>query len=204
MINFAGLDLKLKSDKDESLLQRIQKESEEIIVYQSLGLFDFCIKLIANNKSIRFNISLSSDGNVFKIYYSDYSDHTNTQNLTYILEDLIVISNAELSRKVDIIRCTNEICPICQSKLERRYGNIYNLACHNGCYDIAMHSKIKLNFGVSFFHEKSYQLYGALRNIDNAIYSTDEKFETVYKIYDEINYWKENDRYLMKIIKGEA
>jgi len=90
------------------------------------------------------------------------------------------------------IRYYND-CPICDKKLE--YTSSYASAryrCSNGCYAITEDSKDKKYFIIRVFDESAQFL--------QPVYSRDiQKLENAVR--DKIAYWKENDRYLMKMLE---
>ncbi|MDF2534351.1 MAG: hypothetical protein K0R18_508 [Bacillales bacterium] len=92
-------------------------------------------------------------------------------------------------------------CPICKSKLLSTYscrfkpGTLVPSFCINKCYgSVSMRSYGKKIYSqIDFFiFNKKYSL--------KTIYSRKKKKAVKKEIIKQIQYWKENDRYLIKIM----
>ncbi|AEO93713.1 gp455 [Bacillus phage G] len=164
----------------------------------------------------RFTVTKSGGEFKFDIYADDLSHYHQSilieearddvfkfyqLELQHILDFIYISSNNELKRKIEVIRCKNEKCPICDSKVDiddRAFnGNNASLRCSNGCYVVrgVMESLNSFYFNVIIFKDESsyYKSNVAL----------EEKIKRVNAIYDKIEYWKENDKYLIKILKED-
>lgn len=87
-----------------------------------------------------------------------------------------------------------ENCPICQTKLirvDRPLLDPYYI-CINKCYKLISYLRGSHCF-VTIFEKQSELNYS----------SGYEKLKTIVaEVTSQINYWKENDRYLVKILEG--
>ncbi|MDF2534338.1 MAG: hypothetical protein K0R18_495 [Bacillales bacterium] len=89
------------------------------------------------------------------------------------------------------IYCKNRKCPICESNIVVSDFYKFDSVCVNKCYEI-YRSDISNGYAVSIFYDED--------NEEETYFSTKTQKK---KIIDKINYWKENDKYLMRIIVGE-
>lgn len=90
--------------------------------------------------------------------------------------------------EIDVF-CRNDKCPICDSEINKISQSYWN--CRNSCFAID-----KLNSHVFLF--RIFDEIFSLVNDNN--YPNKEKH--MLNIINKIKYWKENDRYLIKIMGG--
>jgi hypothetical protein len=97
---------------------------------------------------------------------------------------------------LDISYNRREICPICEQKLksvspEKNDDMVWFLFCPNGCYNE------KFSYGYHTIEIFDLKL--------NATFNTSLTWKRYLKQMEEaISYWRENDRYLMKIMIGDS
>ncbi|AEO93711.1 gp453 [Bacillus phage G] len=123
------------------------------------------------------------------------------KELTSIIDRMLIHGDEQIKKKIELF-WFKDGCPICKSKeikiIEEDYfGVIVN--CQNGCFHLdSSSSEESIDFLIKFFDESPF--FSLSLNS-----SLDEKLETINKIYEKINYWKENDRYLLRMLtnKGE-
>ncbi|AEO93729.1 gp471 [Bacillus phage G] len=171
--------------------------------------------------SISDNVSITKDGLVYHVTSQkddttvEFSIVTNTKNyiiniiydkqkplflsnqilvpLINIAEDYALDTNKELQEKLTTILCKDNFCPICNSQLIE--GKRHELKCNNNCYSISYSNYTRtIDLEATIFNEE-FQAYG-----DQSI---KDKIEAINLIYEQISHWKENDKYLTKILKGE-
>lgn len=95
------------------------------------------------------------------------------------------------------IYCENNMCPICNSEMifEIRFSAI-EIFCKNGCYEI---SKFKLTTSEGKIAYQSFiyifkEHFGDIIDIETYVKQKEKK------VIEKILSWKENDRYLVKIL----
>lgn len=96
-----------------------------------------------------------------------------------------------MTEDIDIF-CIDRKCPICNKKMEiLKYKTMpeEDVSCINDCYSVI--SRYDQYFVYIF---GDFQIMMSKNNIDKEI----EK-----SIVEKINYWKENDRYLVEILSRE-
>lgn len=93
-------------------------------------------------------------------------------------------------------------CPICGKELLDFDDiimieieiNVLSLYCSNGCYKIFEHNNNKNIFSIEIFDDR-IEFYPS-------DYSSGEDVQTLgKKVREKIAYWRENDRYLMKMLE---
>ena len=92
--------------------------------------------------------------------------------------------------KIDIC-CNDDKCPICESKLQYKNKTypFEDKFCINGCYAIKQYWEML--YEIYIFNEHYFK-------ISNDIENQDEIIKEIEKL---IAYWRENDRYLAKILR---
>jgi hypothetical protein len=101
-----------------------------------------------------------------------------------------------------------KVCPICDGKLFKTYSQ-RNLkwTCNSGCYEYSNYKfrRRNLQFVVKIFDEtfvsKEYKILKDGKGID---YNRIVQGTNYKEIRDKIKYWKENERYLMRLLLGGA
>jgi hypothetical protein len=89
------------------------------------------------------------------------------------------------------IYCQNNKCPICESNIVVSIFYKFDSVCVNKCYEIYRDNGSNA-YAVSIFYDEDSE--------DETYFSIKAQEK---KIIEKINYWKENDKYLMRIIAGE-
>ncbi|MDF2534330.1 MAG: hypothetical protein K0R18_487 [Bacillales bacterium] len=89
--------------------------------------------------------------------------------------------------KIDIY-CEKEICPICGSKMQTKESYLYRICCKNKCYEY-----------VYWLGEPEVHTFLIFEEMVRCHYDEYKK-ETEIAVKEKINFWKENDRYLVKIM----
>lgn len=87
------------------------------------------------------------------------------------------------------IYCKDGKCPICDSEMKVEYCDTFydnDYYCRNKCYQIEIFSHDKQQHDVVLFDVEYIEI---------------ENFDDKEKVKKRIQYWKENDRYLMKLLE---
>lgn len=91
-------------------------------------------------------------------------------------------------------------CPVCSSELNRKnfsYSNDFDIECKkNGCYEYYKRTFGDLVNHVFFVFEKRFDFLA----VPESEPREREQF-TQSGVLEEITYWKENDRYVMRILE---
>ncbi|MDF2534333.1 MAG: hypothetical protein K0R18_490 [Bacillales bacterium] len=87
------------------------------------------------------------------------------------------------------VYCKDNKCPICENDLI--HLSDLSAYCENKCYEIHMDGEERV-YAISVFYDRD--------NEDETYFSIKKQ---MVKIIEKIEYWKENDRYLMRILVGE-
>ncbi|MDF2534355.1 MAG: hypothetical protein K0R18_512 [Bacillales bacterium] len=95
------------------------------------------------------------------------------------------------------IYCKDGLCPICNSELQKIKVPMGRCSqCKNGCYEFHVDNQQNGGYNVDRFWVFKHQRIVPLmsnKSIQNM---------ATNQLIDNINYWKENDRYLMKIMNS--
>lgn len=91
------------------------------------------------------------------------------------------------------IYCKDMKCPICEKELITDEHK-FKIKCQNKCYGAILYYPDVDKF---FIFEKEFDVGWTEEFSDKDIINKQKK-----AIRDQIYYWKENDRYLMKIMEG--
>ncbi|AEO93727.1 gp469 [Bacillus phage G] len=171
---------------DKEKLQEIIDISDKIEV--SKDDETYIVKATKGDTLIKFAITADENNKLKRVHYKipfTFNKHTNLAN---IIEDLYLPNDKDLQDKLQVIYGVNRICPICNSQLEKNY----RLECENNCYSFLSINSLKLYFNIKIFDTKY--------RVDQTS-SLDDKINTINEIYNQLNYWKEDDRYLTEFIK---
>lgn len=118
------------------------------------------------------------------------------------LKSLFLDKN-KISEKKFTIWCEEGECPICEMKMESIIENYYcmyegnskrfKLCCKNKCY-----VKIDNCYEGTIVKENEprWEIFGR----DFYVFDDNRREKQIKEIYNEIAYWKNNDRYLMKVM----
>lgn len=98
-------------------------------------------------------------------------------------------------RKIYIIH--KEFCPICSREMTKKYGSFHSeiYHCKNNCYKLIL---------FRFYSDEDnmiIEIFGKIFNMQNV--SIIDKEMTSQKVQDEINYWKEDEKYLAQVLLNE-
>ncbi|AEO93726.1 gp468 [Bacillus phage G] len=172
----------------KATMQKIIDISDDMEISVETGEI-YKIRVTKGKAVIDFKALVNKDNELKDIRYK--FPFNRLKNLETIIEDLYLQDDKELSNKLEKIYCSNNICPICNSKLERTR---VRANCENGCYSLSPHDYLKFHFTLWVFDNK----YDVCPDL-----SLETKTITINEICSQIDYWKENDNYLAEIIKGE-
>lgn len=90
------------------------------------------------------------------------------------------------------VNCSNNICPICGSLMvDKSIMSIINKECKNDCYKI-IHYLHPHNLYCVFIFNKTYHSFGRI-----------DREQTAKRVENKVFYWKENERYILKILELE-
>ncbi|AEO93708.1 gp450 [Bacillus phage G] len=197
-------DLKINATKGQvEKLDDIKSVSDSIttsLVYRSTDKLVFLVKVAKNNHKYTFFMTLRED-EIMKISFEQpqYTDkkllfsqlsHVMFEHLIIVADSLYLSQDEQCNDKLKAIICQDS-CPICDSKLENNNDFSVTLkSCANNCYEINK-SFNKMLFQLMIFDN----LY-----INNTVTSLQQRIEFVDKVYDEILYWKNGERYLVKLL----
>ncbi|MNJ90065.1 hypothetical protein D3C87_76570 [compost metagenome] len=106
------------------------------------------------------------------------------------------------------------VCPICNNKMREEHLGSTDLWCKNGCckYDVDPQGE---TVSVSLFNDEEnndlnflLELYKEARlqwePLDDDDYKMQKELDReMEKFLNAISYWKENDRYLVRILEGK-
>lgn len=132
-------------------------------------------------------------------------------NIMNIEDEIYVHENPHVKEMLDVIKCKNNKCPICESEMRKEFisnstDEYYILVCPNNCYKIDIDKQLEsdncllLNAivaGVDAFY--TYSFIANVKPIESIL---KKKVDRLNYLYVTINYWKTNDRYLIKILQG--
>lgn len=95
------------------------------------------------------------------------------------------------------IYCKDKKCPICQSEMSEQLGLMIATYCENRCY-------VFQNM-IFTFKSNIYCFYIFDKHVGDFEEDDIKEIEEVLKneISEEVEFWKENDRYVMKILEGK-
>ncbi|AEO93712.1 gp454 [Bacillus phage G] len=161
-------------------------------------------------KTIEFVIKISENNVIVSIDDTkpfDYDekirhfDSTIIAVLSNIADSLFLAKNKEIKKKIDIIHCIDNLCPICGNEIKKgiekeMLNRFDSLTCKNGCYVVDFRN---FNFehqstvvSVTFFRKNKIS--------SKLLSSLSRRMITIDQIYASIQWWKSNDRYLAKIL----
>lgn len=92
------------------------------------------------------------------------------------------------------IYCKDNKCPICRSDLKSTYPDyVHNTLrkCGNGCYSIFIG-----------FHTVNITIFNKPKRFRKEITSNMLSFSDANMIVNEIGYWMENEKYLIKLLES--
>ncbi|AEO93702.1 gp444 [Bacillus phage G] len=163
------------------------------------------LELISKRKKYFLQSLQIEDG---KIYNSLYSENGEALQISLGLirelskiTDFFYLSDHKLDFDIDKIYCRDNLCPFCESKMNKKeeylsYSvtpNIEVYECINNCYKLSR-SKNKIEMSGNF------QIIGQNHYVD-LDESIEERIKALKEISEEIDYWREGDRYLAEILK---
>ncbi|AEO93723.1 gp465 [Bacillus phage G] len=183
--NFAGESKVLMEElEDISDKMKVTKTDDySYVIEANRGESSVIFKIITDDSSIMFGIE----------YKSYFSQRIGT--IINIMEDLCLSGDKDLQHKFDTIQCENNKCPVCNSEM---ILNFMEQSCSNKCYSISpLFGKYTIQFDAKLFTDQPFEIYPYMKMKD--------KIKVINELYDSINYWKEDDKYLIKILsKGDA
>lgn len=93
-------------------------------------------------------------------------------------------------------------CPICGQELEKNYGGPFLIEkCKNKCYRFSRNKSKKIPFCITVF-DFSYTFNIRLEKSKHYHYNYIDAVMVSKKVKNLINYYRSNDRYIMKIMMG--
>lgn len=154
----------------------------------------YSIRIKLEKSFLQFSIKTNSENVITKISYSNGKSNRSVNKILHVLnniiEDINLVTNEGLKDKLELIRCYNNLCPICSSPLEKISS--FERHCKNDCYSIWYSTKYhEIEVSVTVF-EKKLKAFGSN--------SMKTKINTINAICNQIFYWKQNDNYLAKLI----
>ncbi|AEO93709.1 gp451 [Bacillus phage G] len=119
------------------------------------------------------------------------------------IEKLDLAGNKEINEILDTIKCENGLCPICKSKVKIRITHSHNTyTCQNECYILITRplksNKVKSILDVIIFGSSIFEK--GEEKPDIARMPMHLKINFIDRIYRQINYWKNGEKYLAKIL----
>lgn len=94
------------------------------------------------------------------------------------------------------LKCKDNKCPICESKMITNFTHrSISKYCENNCYDFMIRDHLSKN-GLENSH------FNVFDGFFNYGYHDDKEYKliTEEKVRELIEYWKENERYLLRIL----
>ncbi|AEO93720.1 gp462 [Bacillus phage G] len=209
MITFGTIKLKASTQLEEEYLKEIDSTcdslkiiSEEIANY---GLMEHRVKATKNGYSIYFSlhVSLSNKSILGVSFINSPSIAWIEYELENVVQGIKAFQNKEVQKKLDIINCIDDKCPLCGSKTEktRLIFSGHKKHCENRCYVVNVSKNNRLPREVSVFEESN--ILTEFITIRNNYTSFKDFTTSLNEIIDKIAYLKENDRYLARILKGD-
>ncbi|AEO93707.1 gp449 [Bacillus phage G] len=210
MYDFEGIEINITEDDKRVLIleeirelsSKIKTKQSQINAYGKLFHNITVIVYLKDSQYFAFRLCLNES--------MEISNVTITENhalmvgkidqmirLSKIVDMMYVYQNEEMNEKLDIIRCLSEKCPICSSEvLKNRFGLNHARKCINGCYTTEYRENIKLlKIDVQLFDEADDVFF-----IKHGKTTLQDRINIINNLYSEILFWKENDRYLAKIL----
>ncbi|AEO93724.1 gp466 [Bacillus phage G] len=181
------------NNREKEKIRELEEISDTMKTIQ-IGKNEYEVKVVKNKTTITFTIvtDIMTNG-ITEIVYKNLSEFK-LRNLVCVIEDLYLPNDKNLQEKLHIIYCVDDVCPICGMKLKQIYSD--KKECKNKCYEVLIvRNGCKINFLVKIFKTQEYEVYPTR--------ALKEKIEIVNQICYQINFWKNNDRYLMRLIEGE-
>ncbi|AEO93718.1 gp460 [Bacillus phage G] len=201
MFDFNGIKIKTNSNREKKLQDILDNSdhikiiNEKINSYTDYGSREYNVMAYKGSFSIWFSLHIDSENRLTDVI-ADLSHNAPVTSLNFIAERLYLSYNKDFKEKLDIIRCKDKRCPICNSKMNIATYFEFNdeLACNNRCFYTLLSKTHLTNFTCKIFNDKKSDKSLSL--------TLKERIEMIDEIYNKILYWKEEDRYLMKIMKG--
>ncbi|AEO93706.1 gp448 [Bacillus phage G] len=204
MFNFKGVYFNL-TKREENHLNELISLSENIIIKKDESLcthkrYDIYSVSVVINSKCNFKFNVKVDNYINRII--SFKDIENNCKLSYtdIVDGVFLMKNEEFRKKLDVLKCKNNICPMCGATMieESVFINIFSrLECLNSCYRITnnnLFSSNKISIGAVLLND----IY---INVGERDFSLQKRIEIVEESYEKILYWKENDRYLTKLLQ---
>ncbi|AEO93426.1 gp166 [Bacillus phage G] len=86
-------------------------------------------------------------------------------------------------------------CPICNNKLTKeRVNSVRRIECPNQCYGYFRFSS------QDELYQVQVRVFGKSFDVYNVIQGNRKTYKQTSNITKEINYWKEDERYLLKLL----
>ncbi|AEO93717.1 gp459 [Bacillus phage G] len=201
MINIGGIDIHTDKMKERRLREIIDMcDSITLIRIREIN----CLlqhKMIArkNDYSIEFTLSTNLQNDLIVIHCDGFNS-SSAKVLIYILEKIYLSQNKELQEKLNIINCENKKCPICNSEMSSKIlaNGLEKLICNNSCFRAANFKEKSMKFSCNVY-EKHLHV-----NLIDSTESIAFKEQKINEVYNLINYWKEHDRYLIRVLSQEV
>ena len=213
MYNFYNIPLNINQDTQEYFDQLIQNTDSIKIsqVQQSEFLTKYQIKLIKGQSKVTAFLLLANDNTIKYVGRIDVNAndksllHRNnpeiiTKNLATIVERLFIREDKNTQQVLDKITCSNDICPICNSKMVTCTKTVFLKVvkiCSNKCYKAITPKLQSLNVAITFFPDMEDEI---IIDVRNQRMITD-KINTINEILRTIEEWKENDKYLIYLLE---
>lgn len=217
IFDFNGLILRIDEETKKNLID-LQNISDSIEITHKLykapyNFFNVTIK--KNDFSKKFQLQINKKKKITNIITNpdenNYKILTKSDNLfepyilSNIIDSIVMQNNLEIQEKIDIIYCKNDKCPICNSEMQLKFLGFHK-SCQNECYSIFSWGKNTNNLLIS-----PSIFDGAVENkklisfkilIAEKQDTVQDRIEYLNETIKEIKYWKENDRYLSKLLQG--
>ncbi|AEO93732.1 gp474 [Bacillus phage G] len=182
--------LNIKTTKEEQeKLQEITNICDKIETTK-ISSDKYKIKATKGNITINFSIVTNQDNGIRFVNYK--SPFNKLKNLQQIIEDLYIPNDKKLQNQLTTIYSENNLCPICNSKLNTPSTKIKK--CNNKCYLLFLTSRDehKIHFNIRIFDD-----FFKIQE-DQNLY---KKINIINTIYNQISHWKENENYIAKLLK---
>lgn len=204
-IKFENINIRVKASEEEKLkdLKRLCniKITKSIIYpqYKDYPTREIHHVTIKRGKSKeRFKLILNGKTKKIIDVQTKYDLYCSTSKQFEILLTKIYFSEDKtIKDKADIINCKSGNCPICNSKIKKSINFIEKMVCPNGCYKLRRSLLYDTIVGVDVEFFGKMQKY---REFKEHYVGFKYKIYQIEQIYSTISYWREEDRYLIKML----
>ncbi|AEO93721.1 gp463 [Bacillus phage G] len=208
MIKFQNLEFKVDFPEEERYLKEIEEMCDSIEIeethhknwsfaYNFNNATEYRVKVTKGSLVIKFYLFIKKKQLHATRFFNFSTEYNKHNQFIFVLKCLRHLENKEIQEHLDTIICKDNICPICESELKiDEFRSLMGKECANKCYFVSLDRNSIFPTGFGTFDENAI--------LDNSDESVEKIIRNMYRIRKSINYWRENDRYLAKILKGRS